>query len=156
MSMRSFLFGVSVIGILGFGVILSAQTTATAPATKPASAPAVTASAPAATASAPATAMATGPSQQTKTCLRCHPFDKVREATKDWVAPSKEKITPHYYIPHDKKTDNDVPECTKCHTVHSLAPLPEKGQIDLTKIKVDWCYEACHHEKNFEKCNKCH
>jgi hypothetical protein len=158
MKLRMILFGVSIFGILGFGLMLSAQSTAPAPATKPATTPAATApttataSAPSTTASAPAS----GPSAQTKSCLRCHPFEKVREATKNWIAPSKEKITPHYYVPHDSKTDKDVPECLKCHKTHALDPLPEKGQIDLSKLNVNWCYDACHHEKNFDKCNKCH
>ena len=42
------------------------------------------------------------------------------------------------------------------HTGHPLGPLPAKGSIDLCKVGVKWCYDACHHEKDFTPCEKCH
>lgn len=89
-------------------------------------------------------------------CLRCHgPFDKLVAASGDYVAPSGEKLSPHRFVPHDSKLEKDIPECTQCHTAHPLSPQPVKGQIDLSKVNVDWCY-SCHHEKNFKSCKECH
>jgi len=90
-------------------------------------------------------------------CLDCHgPFEKITEATANWVAPSGEKTSPHRYVPHDSKQASDIPECTNCHAAHTIAPPPTAGSIDLKKVKVDWCYTTCHHEKNFKPCKECH
>ncbi len=90
-------------------------------------------------------------------CLSCHgPFDKLTEVTGNYVAPSGEKISPHRFVPHDSKNDNDIPECANCHKAHPLDPLPTHGSIDLSKVEVKWCYETCHHEKNLTSCKQCH
>ena len=90
-------------------------------------------------------------------CLGCHgPFDKLVEASDKYVAPSGEKISPHRFVPHDSKKEEDVPECTKCHVAHPLDPLPAQGSVDLSKVNVQWCYDSCHHEKNFTSCKDCH
>jgi hypothetical protein len=90
-------------------------------------------------------------------CLPCHgPFEKLMEASAKYVAPSGEKGSPHRYVPHDSKKDADVPECGHCHTAHSLDPLPSHGSIDPAKAGVQWCYDACHHEKNLHSCKECH
>jgi len=90
-------------------------------------------------------------------CLRCHgPFNKIIEASANYVAPSGEKISPHRYVPHDSKKEEDIPECSHCHTAHPLDPLPPKGSIDLSKVGVQWCYDTCHHVKDFTPCKKCH
>jgi len=90
-------------------------------------------------------------------CLGCHgPFDKLVEASGNYVAPSGEKISPHRFVPHDSKKDEDIPECTKCHVAHPLDPLPALGSVDLSKVNVQWCYDSCHHEKNFTSCKECH
>ena len=90
-------------------------------------------------------------------CLTCYgPFDKIIEATAKYVAPSGEKTSPHRYVPHDSKKEEDIPECTHCHTAHPLDPPPAHGSIDLSKVGVQWCYDACHHEKNFTSCKQCH
>jgi len=89
-------------------------------------------------------------------CLGCHPFDKLIEATATYVAPSGEKTSPHRYVPHDSKKDEDIPECTNCHTAHPQDPLPTHGSIDLSKVTVQWCYDVCHHEKNLTSCKQCH
>jgi hypothetical protein len=90
-------------------------------------------------------------------CLGCHgPFDKLIESTGDYVAPSGEKTSPHRYVPHDSKSEDDIPECTSCHTPHSLDNLPEKGSLDKSKVDVKYCYDTCHHEKNFTSCKQCH
>jgi hypothetical protein len=90
-------------------------------------------------------------------CLSCHgPFDKLTSVTDKYTAPSGEKISPHRFVPHDSTKDEDVPECTNCHTAHPLDPLPTHGSVDLSKVDVKWCYETCHHEKNFTSCKQCH
>jgi hypothetical protein len=165
MRFKIVLFGLGVSCLMAAGTML-AQTTATAPASKPATA----ASAPATTRSAvssPATATtattsatsATSPATAAsaiKACLKCHPWDKVIAASAAYKTPEGDKVDPHIYVPHDSKTEADIPDCLKCHTKHAVSPLPKKGEIDLKKVSVKWCYDACHHEKNFEKCDKCH
>jgi len=90
-------------------------------------------------------------------CLRCHrPFDRIIEASAKYVAPSGEKTSPHRYVPHDSKKEEDIPECSHCHTAHPLDPLPARGSLDLSKVGVQWCYDACHHEKDLTSCKKCH
>jgi hypothetical protein len=141
MKIREMLFGASVVAVMGCGLILAQ--TSSAPATKPAA----TASA------ATATAAATKPSAA-PTCVKCHPFDKVIETSKDWKTPGGDKVNPHIYIPHSSKKAEDMPDCLKCHKEHSMPP--KEGEVDLKKMDVQWCYDACHHEKNFVKCDKCH
>jgi hypothetical protein len=90
-------------------------------------------------------------------CLGCHgPFDKLSADTANYVAPNGEKSSPHRYVPHDSKAEEDIPDCTNCHPAHPLDPLPKKGSIDLSKVTIKWCYDACHHKKNFTSCKKCH
>jgi hypothetical protein len=100
---------------------------------------------------------ASKPSARSPSCLDCHgPFDKLSASTSAWKAPSGEQTSPHRYVPHDSHKADDVPECKNCHAVHPQTPPPPAGSIDLTKVKVDWCYTTCHHEKTFEPCKKCH
>jgi hypothetical protein len=105
------------------------------------------------------TAAASAPATSTagNTCLRCHPWDRVMERSSTYVIKaSGEKVNPHMYVPHDSKEAKDIPDCLKCHTTHTLSPRPTRGSIDLSKVDVKWCYDACHHEKTFEPCKKCH
>lgn len=169
LQIRPFLLGVGIVGFLGAAWVFSgnsfaaatrtgaAATAVAAPATKADTKPATKPETkPATTASAPATASAAS------TCIRCHPFDKVIAASASYVTKSGEKGNPHVYIgvdttnPHESKAEKNAPDCLKCHTTHSLAPLPAKGSIDLKALDVKWCYDACHHEKNFVPCKKCH
>jgi hypothetical protein len=89
-------------------------------------------------------------------CLGCHgPFDKLVTVTLSSVAPSGEKISPHYYVPHTLKEAKAIPECSNCHPPHPTPPTA----ADITamgKPSVDWCYTTCHHDNNFTPCNKCH
>jgi hypothetical protein len=90
-------------------------------------------------------------------CLHCHgPFDKLIAASTNYVAPSGEKTSPHRYVPHSSTNAADVPECSHCHSTHSISPRPARGSIDKSKLDVQWCYETCHHEKDFTPCIKCH
>jgi hypothetical protein len=103
----------------------------------------------------PASPAAATPSKSD--CLNCHgPFEKLVASTDKWVAPSGETTSPHRYVPHDSKKDEDIPECTECHTAHAPDAPPAHGTVDLTKVKVNYCYETCHHEKNFTSCKQCH
>jgi hypothetical protein len=110
---------------------------------------------PAATAAAPASP-APAPDKAENKCLDCHgPFSALILSSTNYVAPSGEKISPHRYVPHDSKLEKDIPDCSHCHTAHSLSSLPAKGSIDLSKVKTEWCF-TCHHEKNFQSCKDCH
>lgn len=97
----------------------------------------------------------TGPTKSE--CLGCHgPFDKMTKETGKYTAPSGEKISPHRFVPHDSTKDEDIPECTNCHVAHPFDPPPAHGSVDLSKVDVKWCYDSCHHEKNFTSCKQCH
>jgi hypothetical protein len=86
-------------------------------------------------------------------CLACHgPFDKIAQATADYVAPSGETVTPHQYIPHDEK--KDIPECTECHKPHEI-PLEDKSTVVIPD-NLDYCYTSCHHSQNLQPCSTCH
>ncbi len=88
-------------------------------------------------------------------CLTCHggSFDKLASKEPSFKASSGEMINPHRFIPHNEKKVENVPDCTDCHSTH---PIPPKGKIDLSKVNVDTCFLACHHQQNFERCNTCH
>lgn len=86
-------------------------------------------------------------------CLACHgPFDDLAAATSDYKAPSGETISPHRYVPHDQ--DQEIPECTLCHTPHPIPPDP--NYKPKNPPKVDWCYATCHHMNDFQPCSSCH
>ena len=113
------------------------------------------AQAPAPQSKAPAAAPAESPSKEQ--CLGCHgPFDKIAAASANYTAPGGEKVNPHRNVPHDSKKDEDIPSCANCHEAHPLDPLPAHGTVDLSKVNVQWCYEQCHHAKNFTPCKQCH
>ena len=88
-------------------------------------------------------------------CLACHgrSFDKLAAKKATFKAPSGETINPHMYVPHDETKAENVPDCTNCHSPH---PVPLKGKNDLSKVSIDHCYLSCHHQQNFERCDKCH
>jgi len=89
-------------------------------------------------------------------CLECHgPFDKLARTVPSYVAPSGEKITPHYYVPHTSKEAKAIPECSNCHQSHPTPPTAA-DIIAMGKPGVDWCYTTCHHENDFTPCKKCH
>jgi hypothetical protein len=92
-----------------------------------------------------------------KACLDCHgPVDKFMAASTRYQVPGGEKINPHRYVPHDSKSAAEIPDCTNCHSAHSLSPLPKTGTVDRSKLNVEWCFKACHHTKDFTPCKKCH
>ena len=160
MTFKLLVIGLGISCVIAVGTLL-AQTTATVPASKPATAAAAPATAssasnpgtkPAATTSTSVAASASA----SKACLKCHPWDKVIAGSTGYATPEGDKVNPHIYVPHDSKAEADIPDCLKCHTAHAVSPMPKKGDIDLKKVSVKWCYDACHHEKNFVKCDKCH
>jgi len=84
-------------------------------------------------------------------CLGCHgPFAKLASAPAEFVTEDGKKINPHVYIPHDKR---EIPACTNCHDPH---PVPLTSREDLSKPDVDYCYNTCHHRRNFTPCKTCH
>lgn len=90
-------------------------------------------------------------------CLSCHgPFDKIVAGSANYTTPSGDKVNPHRHVPHDSKNDDDIPACSNCHVPHPVNPLPAPGSIDTSKVNVQWCYEQCHHAKNFSPCKTCH
>lgn len=86
-------------------------------------------------------------------CLECHgPYDKLAEATADYVTPSGEIATPHQYVPHKEK--KVIPQCTECHKSH---PIPLESMEQVVKPKyMDWCYTRCHHSWDLQSCISCH
>ena len=93
------------------------------------------------------------PKTEAPKCMDCHKsFDKVAEATANYVAPSGETTTPHRYIPHAEK--KDIPACTECHRPHPI-PLQSKEQV-VKPDNIDFCYSSCHHAHNLQPCNSCH
>lgn len=91
-----------------------------------------------------------------KVCLECHgPFDELAKRTAGYQAPSGETGTPHRTIPHRGPEEPEVPECSHCHQVHPVPP--SAGDLAaLRKPTVTWCYEKCHHTKDFTPCKACH
>jgi hypothetical protein len=89
-------------------------------------------------------------------CLECHgPFDELAKRTSGYQAPSGETVTPHRYVPHREPEEREIPECANCHQVHPVPP--SAGDIAaLRKPTVTWCYEKCHHTKDFTPCKACH
>jgi hypothetical protein len=88
-------------------------------------------------------------------CLACHggSFETLVSKKPSFKAASGETVNPHRYIPHNEKKVESVPNCFDCHSMH---PIPPKEKIDLSKIKVDSCFLACHHAQSFERCDNCH
>jgi len=98
----------------------------------------------------PPEAAETGPK-----CLDCHgPYDKLAKETADFTMPSGEVATPHQYVPHDEKVEENIPNCTECHTKHEI-PLLDKSTV-VKPDNVDYCYQNCHHVNNFQPCSACH
>jgi hypothetical protein len=86
-------------------------------------------------------------------CITCHSFEALNARKASFKAERDEMVNPHLYIPHNEKKPENVQDCINCHTQH---PIPLKEKVDLSKVNVDSCYLACHHQQNFEPCNKCH
>jgi predicted CXXCH cytochrome family protein len=95
-------------------------------------------------------ATAANESHDAGACLTCHgPFEELAKKVTEYVNEWDEKVNPHVHVPHDSTT---VVECTECHDPHKV---PFEMPPDARKPDVQFCY-SCHHEKNFEKCSKCH
>lgn len=84
-------------------------------------------------------------------CLGCHgPFDKLAKRTAAFTTADGEKANPHINVPH--KSDK-ITNCGECHEVHALPVAPE---TKVKKATLQYCYAACHHEKDFTPCVQCH
>lgn len=89
-------------------------------------------------------------------CLECHgPFKELSERTAKYVAPSGETVSPHRYVPHDEKEKGEIPDCVNCHQKHPVPPS-ESDLAALPKPTVEWCYQKCHHTRDFTPCKTCH
>ncbi|WP_297611890.1 cytochrome c3 family protein [uncultured Sutterella sp.] len=84
-------------------------------------------------------------------CLGCHGSFEALISKNVQVEADPLPINPHTYIPHGEKADQNIWECTTCHTPHAMPP--RKGA--KAEANVDACYQ-CHHQYTFEKCSACH
>jgi hypothetical protein len=86
-------------------------------------------------------------------CLACHgPFEKLVSAPATFKASSDETVNPHKYVPHDSE---DAPQCSECHVVPHEIPPKDKASVVKPK-DVSYCFDSCHHAKNFQPCKNCH
>ena len=147
MRFKLLLIGFGMLGASAVSVILAQTTTTSGPATP-------------ATTSRPGTSPLSTTSGTTAggkvECLSCHPWDKVVAASATYKTPKGTVVNPHVYVPHSSKKEEDIAECVHCHAAHTLEPMPKAGEIELKAVNVNWCYDACHHKKNFLRCDKCH
>ncbi|GEM_PF-2082492 len=89
-------------------------------------------------------------------CLSCHgPFDDLAKRTAGYQAPSGETVTPHRYVPHRDAEEREIPDCANCHAAHPVPPSAADIGA-MRKPTVTWCYEKCHHTKDFTPCKACH
>ncbi len=90
-------------------------------------------------------------------CLGCHVWADVMKKSADYTSPDGVKVNPHTFIdtsaskPHS--TGKGIPDCTNCHTAHPLPPPPAS---QIPKGDVEYCFSACHHQRNFTPCTQCH
>jgi hypothetical protein len=72
--------------------------------------------------------------------------------TEDGIA-----VNPHTFIdtsdPKPHSTGKGIPDCTNCHKPH---PLPPPPAAQIPKGDVEYCFSACHHQRNFTPCSQCH
>lgn len=88
---------------------------------------------------------------ETEFCLACHgPIEDLQASTADYVTEEGLSGNPHMFVPHDSTT---VFACSNCHDVHEL-PVTDPGAIESGDL--NYCFAACHHERNFEPCTSCH
>lgn len=99
-------------------------------------------------------------------CLECHgPFEKLVSAPPRFeTRKGGDKVNPHQFValgvgdkvnPHrDAARDStSIPDCAVCHQPH---PVPLASKEGLQKPRVEWCYDTCHHVRDFTPCSKCH
>ena len=101
-----------------------------------------------------ATQEAKTPAKMNKTaCLGCHgSFEKLIQKNVKFKLSEEESVNPHKYVPHDGE---EVPECTECHFVPHTIPLTDKSTVEKPK-DVSFCFNGCHHMRNFQPCKTCH
>ncbi|MCI5850758.1 MAG: cytochrome c3 family protein [Sutterellaceae bacterium] len=105
------------------------------------------------TASSAAFAADGAPAMKKAECLACHgPIEKLTALPPKYDAGDGKLVNPHKFVPHDSKDLAKFPECTTCHTPHTMPP--PKGFHDKN-ANVETCF-SCHHEMNFKKCSECH
>jgi hypothetical protein len=102
------------------------------------------------------------PSAAAAACMACHSdFQAIAKASANYVAPSGVHVNPHTTVdPSITKTFTNphasgvgIVNCTYCHRPH---PVPLTSTKDVPTPNVDYCFTACHHLGNFERCSDCH
>lgn len=84
-------------------------------------------------------------------CLACHgPQEELMAHTAGYTTEDGLKGNPHMPIPHDKTA---VASCKFCHGVHEL---PVTTPETIEQADLEYCFAACHHERDFEPCTSCH
>jgi len=82
-------------------------------------------------------------------CFDCHvpnehtSYEEIVARTEDYTV-NDEKVNPHDPHAGVERSDIEQTECSRCHQMHKES----RG--------INYCYNACHHERNFENCNACH
>jgi 3-oxosteroid 1-dehydrogenase len=138
--------------VAGENIVNEMPASASSAQPKPIAAATATAVASSPSANAPKTDAV--PAASKESCLECHgPFDKLSSAQANYVADDGKKINPHRFVPHDAAGAKSVPECSSCHTPH---PLPHTPQGNPSKADIAFCFDSCHHTKNFTSCKECH
>jgi hypothetical protein len=97
------------------------------------------------------------PTVTTDTCLTCHPHKKLLQATARYRTAGGVRVNPHVSIdpdsPKPHASGKGIADCTNCHEPH---PIPPEGPKQKVKANLDYCFGACHHQRNFRRCSECH
>jgi hypothetical protein len=97
------------------------------------------------------------PTVATETCLSCHPHKELFRATARYRTGGGEKVNPHVTIdldsPKPHTSGKGIADCTNCHEPH---PIPPEAQRQGVKADLEYCFGACHHQRNFRRCSECH
>jgi hypothetical protein len=109
------------------------------------------------TVTATTAAAAETPAAGAAVCLACHQWPAVMQASANYKTEDGIAVNPHTFIdtsdPKPHSTGKGIPDCTNCHKPH---PLPPPPAAQIPKGDVEYCFSACHHQRNFTPCSQCH
>ncbi len=97
-----------------------------------------------------------------ESCLGCHPYESIFQATAHYKTPDGVNLNPHVTIDFEGRANRfstphvsgkGVVECTYCHQQHPAPPIA-KGSVP--KAKADYCLANCHHTGDVQPCKDCH
>lgn len=102
------------------------------------------------------------PTLTAEDCLACHgPYEEIMAASSTWISPEGDTVNPHTTVDNTIPTHENphLPDaapinCTGCHTQHPDT-VTSADQVEKPD-NVTYCYNNCHHERNFKKCSGCH